>query len=1371
VVLRDNILKIDKKLPFIALVLLLFSKFLFAAELSVFSELKDGKNQYILEYDVSARVIHFKHIRGFDKELVKSSSFNVQTDEEVQMAEASVNSYLQDMEANDQKSEEFISKLSELQHLNMSQCQVIHFHSRNPHGSTNFDNLLSEVERINALERMGPESFRSIPLFDIGLEIEGDFQIRGVLDRSNQLIKLSVVRKKGSIKDYTVKNEKGEYRFASPKGELLFILKPNFTQNNKGSILLMTPKSEGVENVHKTYFSLNQIEKRWDVKTFHSSPDSNKAISGVPLIRFNVAHEPVYQINDSDSFFKGVDEDELEELLEKLDSSENSIDQTKALLKTSFAACMMDRVMEERATSVASIDNREVCLLVSELETSLELKKIEAGNYFEKSLQDKIAINVMIKNLTDDFRICLGQQEGFELGIDYLIYDFDFLSKETDKSRKFLNDCKTNFSALMVKNLLTEEIRRDGEISEVIPEGSIFEAFLRQVHVQGYEKCLGLKGNVFVECKSFASFYKDSLVFSADISHRFWQKNERDQVHLSKHKNLVDSYKACVEAVHEDYLEARITIDNVASAQSDCSGFVVQGLGMNKNAYDFSKIIGEIGFFKDQEVRLTDEQSKLASEKYEECFSRAVKEIGTTSLEQLDSSKYLCATEAAKEVIPEIYTNMVIEDFSDYIWSDEEEESLRRYISRLIKRRISDLDDSSKIHDALVKELPTIVAKALNGAIDSIMRNNFSDDENFVFNGQAQSEIEKKLYFLIGGNSNKPLSNELKRFVLKELEQDGMKGVRLRSSALLQDFVKVAMPFIAVKEIGNEVFIKEDRDSLAKILDSDIQACLDEFKPNGEKNLKEVYKYCEKKRFSLREFLLAKRDFETLISHSFPLSTEAANRALSPVHYMKECIDDLDKKELEVGDYEKMVGSCINLTKIKISNNIDQEKLRKFKPYLKNDFGGNERYSAIVSAYCHKVLFMEVSKEIGDKDLALEMNKDAGSYLAAGNAIYNEKLLEALAHTESLDGSWFEKKLNTCREGTHSYLMQGLKNHLIHMIPAINFNDTNRVGQSNKEVLEIFLDAELLELVLRLKIHKGDKGGELNTVEDDPSQKIVTATLTLDALSNFMKILGGYISDGFIYEKDKMKTELVIFREELKRALKWINSQARPIRIAELGDFFSESTFADHLAQAMVSEMVRDNFLSFIQEMEQNELRASRQGSGYTPKEIEDKFIKLRTHTKTMTTYYDFSHIIRPKSTKGGRLLKLIKENHLLPKLIGDKVSSYTKEKIKNDVANAILRDNTEGGFAELFVREIAQLELSKKKSSHWAITRYIFYDSDDFDWDSIRKTVAGKKAIDYYGKQILLPKMLGKGLSTYEEGLRMKRFKSILDDAISEND
>jgi len=1373
VVLRGNILKFKELSKILAVFLLFVGEIALASGGSVLSELKEGRNNFTLEYNVTSREVRLTHKSGWEKSPRYKRSFSVNTDAEVAVAIESIEAYLNSVEVPAHVIPEFVQKLQELQYLNMSQCQVIHFHSLTPGGKSNFGELLSEVERINALERMGPESFRSVPLFDISMEAEGEFQVRGVLNKDSDIIKLSIVRKDGPVKDYKIEKEGDEYRFFTPKGEVLFILRPDLNGSEPGKVLLLTPRSTGVQNVSLSFFSLKKDKKKWKVNIFSTKPQMDSGLDSVPLLRFDVEHEAVLKVNGTDKYFKALDEEELEELLEKEGFQEKNRDHLSALAKKEFARCMLNRIQEGLKGDVEA--ERDLCLLVAQIELTHENIKKVAAIKLEEVIDDKIILNESIKTISDEFRSCLGSEKGFEQKRDYLSFNYSYLRENLKSSKAVLARCEKNLSSSIVKIILSEEIRTNSDIADIIPEGEVFENFLKEVLEEGYESCLEVREEKFDECGKFASLYKDTLVFSADISHRYWQKNERSKENLAKHGKLISSYKGCVNNVHEGLIkdpDFQLALAN--EKQNNCAAEVLLGLGIKSNNFSFSKIIKEIEFFKGKELEISEDLEKKANETYEECFSEAVKEIGS-SLEQYDSSKYLCALSAAKEIIPELYSKILLEDFEDYVWSEEQKESLKKYTERLIKRRISDLESPKNISEALEKEVPTILSKALNGVVDLIMVGNFSDEDNYLFNSEAQKALEKKLFYLIGGNSYKPLSYEMKLFVKKEFDKNGLRGAKLGSNAFLQNFVKEAMPFIAIKDIGNDVFIKQDRETIAGIVDKDMQACLDQFKPDSEVSFESVYKYCEKKRFGLTKFLLAKREFETQVSHHFTLSSDAGNRALTPVHYMKECIDDLDNKKMEVGDYEKYVQTCVDLTRIKISSRIDRERVKKFKPYMRSHDGGSERYSGMTSAYCHSILFVQMTSELGDKELGRKIhdtkNKLVASMLSEGDAIYDEELMSAMVKSGKLDSEWFKTKLKKCRDGTHTFLMSGLKNYLVKMIPASAYSSTNRVGQSNKEVLESFLDAELLELVLQLKVQVGDKGGELNSAEDDPAQKVVTSTLTLEALSNFMKILGGYISDGFIYDKDKMKTELVIFREELKTALKWVNNQQRPIRIAELGDFFTESTFADHLAQATISEMVRENFNDFLRDMEQNELRASRQGSGHSQKDIKAKFVKLRAHTKKMTEYYDFRHIIRPKSQKGGKLLTLIKENNLLPRLLGDEVSSYTKEKINSDVANMILGDNTEGGFAELFVREVAQLELSKKKASHWGITRFLFYDTGDFDWGTLRKTKAGKKAIDYYGRNILLPKMLGKDLSAYEEKLKMNRFREILDDAISEND
>lgn len=1350
-----------------------------AGDWPVLGEIQEGRNKFVIEYDVSEREVRFLHYRGRSKKPTFYKVHQVGTDDEVNSTMVSIQSYLQSVEVPGQKQTSLLEKLNELQHLNMAQCEVIHFHSLAPNNSTNFNQLISEVERINALERLGPESFRSIPLFNISLVDEGDFQIRGVLNKKDDIVKLSIVRKgdEKEIKDFKVERVGEVYRFLSPKNELIFAIKPDFKDGGNGKVVLMTSKSSGVQNVHRSYFSLKKNGDSWKVKSYDPTPEMSGGLNGIPLIRFNVEHEPVLRVSGTEEFFKSLDEEELESLLELLKVATGDVSKISEVAKKEFARCMIDRSLVKKAENSGELTEteRKMCLLVAELEASHENEKLKAATYFEKYFDSSVTLNESVKAVSDELRICLGESQGLNQQNDIIIYDYDYIGRFRSKVREHHQKCLREVQSFVVEESIKEEIRTDSTIKDVIPNGTVFEDFLNQVIEKGYKGCLKKKEGKFEECRDFSSLYKGSIVFTADVTHRFWQKNERNEANIKTHDGLISGYRACLSRVYDELMDEEFNLTKAEADQNKCGTDLILGLGSDENAYSYEKILTEIEFFNGQNISLNDEQKKVADEKYKECYEKSVADLGS-SLEQFESIKYNCAVEAAKELIPNLYAEFLAEDLDEYIWDEKQKETLIKYTERLAKRRISDLNSPANISEALEKEVPAILAKALNGVVDGIMVGNFTDEDNFLFNREAQKELEKKIFFLIGGNSNKPMSYEFKRFVLKQVEKDGIEGARLQASSFLKDFVKAAMPFIAIKEVGDEVFSKEDRESIARVVDNEIQKCLDEYKPDSPISFEKVYAFCEKKKYGLTQFLLAKRDFETLTSHHFKLATDEGNRILTPVHYMKGCIDDLATQNLEMDQYEKRVSACINLAKIKISNNIDKERVKKFRPYMKDHRGGEERYAAQTSAYCHVITFAKITKELDDPAISRRIHDHNGGVvrgmLTSGNLIFKDAgLLEAIGNSEVLNDEWFDKNLQECRDNTHQYLISGLKHHLISLIPASLTLNTNRVGQTNKEVLESFLDGELLDQLLKLKVQKGDKGGELNTAEKDPMQKVVTSTLTLDALSNFMKILGGYISDGFIYDKDKMKTELVIFREELKRALKWVNNQERPIRLAELGDFFTESTFADHLSQAMISEMVRDNFMDFVRDMEQNELRAARQGSGHSSSAIRSKFKKIREHVVKMTSYYDFRHIIRPKSIKGDRLLKMIKENYLLPTLIGDEVSTYTKNKIKNDVANMILGDNTEGGFAELFVREVAQMELDKREKSHWGITKFFFYDNDDFDWSALRKTDSGKKAMEYYGREVLLPKMLGKDLTTYEENLRMERFRKILNDAISENE
>ena len=292
----------------------------------------------------------------------------------------------------------------------------------------------------------------------------------------------------------------------------------------------------------------------------------------------------------------------------------------------------------------------------------------------------------------------------------------------------------------------------------------------------------------------------------------------------------------------------------------------------------------------------------------------------------------------------------------------------------------------------------------------------------------------------------------------------------------------------------------------------------------------------------------------------------------------------------------------------------------------------------------------------------------------------------------------------------------------------------------------------------------------------------MTCSLGVQVLSNMVKIIGRYISKGFIFDPDRMKTELLVFKSELKNALHYLSTTSDVVRVSDLNSFFTESTIADHLALAEVSENVYRQFLNFIVDMESedfNKFKTKTYNKPYSSLSAEhkteynslrSKYRKLRDLAKTMTSSYDFRRILRTGSVRGKDLLAYIKVNYLLPQIMGDRVSPSVKRKISYDIARLIIEDNTEGGFAEQFVHRVAQQTLTTQSNNKWSITKWLFYGKGDFDWTSLRRTASGRRAIEYYSRYILLPKILDTQLSTTAKRQRKEKFENLLYQAQDEN-
>lgn len=321
----------------------------------------------------------------------------------------------------------------------------------------------------------------------------------------------------------------------------------------------------------------------------------------------------------------------------------------------------------------------------------------------------------------------------------------------------------------------------------------------------------------------------------------------------------------------------------------------------------------------------------------------------------------------------------------------------------------------------------------------------------------------------------------------------------------------------------------------------------------------------------------------------------------------------------------------------------------------------------------------------------------------------------------------------------------------------------------------------MIDLIIKFKSLRGDEEGILNS-SASPLDRVVTPAMGIKALANMITVVGSYISKGFIFDPDRMKTELVVFKAEFKNALHWLNNTSEIVRVRDLERFFIESKAADHLALAEISENVHRQFMNFITEMEREDFdsfksrtkNSSYQNLSAVQKKdyhsLGAKYRKLRELVKQMTSSYDFRRIMRTGSRRGERLIGYIKENYLLVKVLGDNVSASVKRKISFDVARLVVEDNTEGGFAEQFVKNVAQHTLNVQSNNKWSITKWLFYDNEDFDWGNLRRTQAGRTALSYYCEYVLLPKMLNARLSKTVMRQRAEHFVALLKKAQGQN-
>ena len=520
---------------------------------------------------------------------------------------------------------------------------------------------------------------------------------------------------------------------------------------------------------------------------------------------------------------------------------------------------------------------------------------------------------------------------------------------------------------------------------------------------------------------------------------------------------------------------------------------------------------------------------------------------------------------------------------------------------------------------------------------------------------------------------------------------------------------------------------------------------------------------------------------------------------------------------MELDSFEQMVQSCILITRLNVSHNLNLTLINQFKKVLNPS---DILLTVDDTNKCFVQVFQNIDEESLKSDLKngstnftidsekrslgqllVSLTRDgtgAGSLLATvsqKNKIpydYKENdqeniklLLSTIAKNKNINISWMENQTSLCKEKTTQKLLLGLKGYIARTIPALYKNLEEGDSSVNWKVFDKVVDFDLLEAIIKFQSLKADKDGNFKA-KGPLNSRVITPVLGLESLANAIKIIGNYLSKGFVYDSEEMRTQLVLLGTDIKLLVKHLTTTNEKVTVADVKEFFTNSTVVDHLSYAVIADHVykqlmkivisieKEDFHNFsiktkhLTEVELNTKKYQDEWNEYLS--LQKKSKRLRSLVSVMTKSYDFKRIIEGHKYDSNIVISKIKNEFLLEKLLGNEVSYKVKRSIAFLIANLIIKDTTEGGFVEQFVYRVAEQKLSVESNKKWGLSKWIFYQKGDFDWIALRKTAAGRSAIDYYAQYILLPKILNSELGDREERVRRKEFEKRLRKAQKEN-
>lgn len=1285
-------------------------------------------------YDPIARKIELRHEEGFSSKH-ENKTFKVENSSDIDFAIVLVKEELKNKEYKEDEINKILSEIENLKYIEGTSCSLFSIKSTEPDVAFSITPILKQITNKISRETEDPNSFL-ITKFNV--EKIGEVELRAKFDsKDSEEGTLYLYSISGDVTNLAIQEEEGIFHILHENKVILSIEQ---IEKKKDVVKVYRPSSSKGLSSEVITLKLNGLKNNIPSDlVFHNELSQIELKDNIKLSKDSVAHYGVIRSKGSEVYYKAISENELSF------SKYYNFEEQKGLVESEFIRCM--RKYKGRDSTITEDELRKSCVRVAELE-SIVFTLINHN----MSISDQGSLSK--NNIRSHFKQCLKRENVTFLNKNILLFNIPFIKINESE------DCIKNLVGRVEKGQFLESINNDFELNSIISDEEVISEY-RRSRLEKFSECSKLPEDEYPQCINDLKINKNKDVLRTIVEVRSRSINS---------SNATSDFNNC--SLEKDIKEC----------------FLEEILFIEKNITDNSILDVSNTVLPDSALSFSSDDISLYKKKYQECISG----ISSHHLDLLEflvnynESIYSCKEKVLRSILPETLSKNLLEKDPYNFFEGKQRTLLLEIIKEEVRKIIKSSVDTNTLRNRIANINDDLLVPYSAFYIESKL------DDSSLSKSDKKS-IRTTLLSTLGGNHK----DDLVSSIYQRIETNLAKG---------RDQVGFDISNELIKVLEIELYKKENENSFTYF-----EKCMGDYNPKWRNIRVEHYVKKCKRTTGINEFLNNKREeIENLVSKNLDLNSIEANNALTPIYYFEKCLSSISVLSISDESMEKEMNGCFLITKLDVSRNILDYKVDSNKELL-NDDGSS---AMLMNTMCHENMLLALGSKIqklADEDrdeysrkylnalrplmdksdiisLYSKSHEKLGSGSLLENYVYGDEvernriklLINVLGNQTISSDDWVSDYSNKCSDNIDRMLYTSFRKFILNKIPSLEIVSEDSEQNKNREILTSVFNNELLSEILTLTDSSSFSFGVHELT--DGQGPIVTGELSNKMLANLISTIANYLNEGLIFDEEAMETELIVFRSELTRALKWVNSQKGQVELSTLKDFFKSTRLADILAYAVVSKNVGEIFSNYIDQQETiekarllkkysrnsfDELNSSEQKE---LKALINKFEQMRNETKRMTSSYDFKRLFRDGSEEANSSLEIIKNSYLLPLMINGETTASAQDKVFKIVSALIIKDDANGGFAERFAATSANEFLKNDRDSRWSITKYLFYDEGDFEWEALRETKAGSRAINYYTKSILLPEVTGQKLSPYTVKSRSSYFKRLLQKAQSEN-